>query len=147
MIRSSPTRDFRDSVRIVHLLLSECLVGKKNVLYEAYLEARIVTPFNQEDPDPGWTEYELASREEFAVVVFVSGKGSMADLLVRWTEKGWKKELDDDPELKKLVCAGYYVSATGAVGDDYGFTTSTLTEESDAVRRLLGKMASERSMG
>ena len=67
-------------------------------------------------------------------MVFVSGKGRMTDLLGMWTEKGWKKELDEDPELKRLVSAGYYVSATGAVCDDYGFATSTLSEEPNAVQ-------------
>ena len=62
--------------RIAHLLLSECLAGTRNPLYEAYLEARIVTPFNCDDPEPGWTPYELASQDEYAVVVFVSGKAA-----------------------------------------------------------------------
>ena len=49
------------------------MAGVRNEVYKAYIDARIVTEFNCDDPEPEWTEYELASRDDFAVVIFVSG--------------------------------------------------------------------------
>ena len=105
------------------------------MLYKAFIDARIVTHFNYIDPEPKWTEYELASRDEFAMVIFVSGKEGMAEMLGQWSDAGWKAELDREPGLKQFINDNYHVNPVAATGDDYGFTTTTLKEETEAFRK------------
>ena len=114
--------------RVAHLLLSECLAGTKNVLYGAYVKARIVTPFNRDDPDPQWTPYELDSQDELAVVIFVSGKNGMAQVMGQWSAAEWKDVQDSDPEMKKFILKNYHLNPVAATGDDCGCTTTTLRE-------------------
>ena len=59
----------------------------------------------------------------------------MSGVMGQWSKDAWNAELDDDPELKQLIESHYHLNPVAAVGDDYGFTTTTLGEESEQIRQ------------
>ena len=59
----------------------------------------------------------------------------MHEILEEWTDEGWKKELDESPWIKNRVKDRYHINTVAAVGDDYGFKTTTLTDESAEFRK------------
>ena len=59
----------------------------------------------------------------------------MSQMVGQWSKEAWNAELDDDPELKQLIESHYHLNPVAAVGDDYGFTTTTLETESENFRQ------------